>query len=267
MVTNVIKEKEDGRVQRMDLNLTGKNLLVTGAAKGLGRGIAFAAASEGVNIALHCHESEKEATETARIIKNSYKVKVTLVKGDLAKIEDVQNIKYLLSQEIGSIDFVVNNAGWAQYKSFFAYRPEEWKREVDVNFYGVLHLAHTFMPDMMEKKYGKFINIVGDSARTGDKNLVLSAAARGGAINLLKSLAQEVGQHNIQCNTLSLGLFDTGQMQFDEETMRKIVRQYPLKRIGEINDVTGMVLFLLASWSDWITGQVISVNGGHSMFG
>ena len=152
-------------------------------------------------------------------------------------------------------------------KSFFQYGPARWKREVDVCFYGVLNLVHTFVPDMMNAQAGKFINIVGDSARTGDRQLIVSAAARNGAISFLKSLALEVGRNHVQCNTVSLGLIDQGDLGFNEATMEKLIKQYPLKRLGKVDDVTGIILFLLSQSADWITGQVISVNGGHSMLG
>ena len=136
----------------------------------------------------------------------TFGVNVQLVKGDIANIEDVIRMKEELNQGLGGIDCIVNNAGFGQMKTFFQYQPDEWKREVDVCFYGVLNLVHTFMPEMMEKKQGKFINIVGDSARTWGQTFNLSAAARNGAISFIKSLAQEVGKSNVQCNTVSLGL-------------------------------------------------------------
>ena len=251
----------------MELDLKEKNVFITGAAKGIGREIAFAAAGEGANIALHYLSSEQEAVITAEEISRAYGVKVNLVKGDIAKAEDVVRMKEELDHSLGGIDCIVNNAGFAQMKSFFQYERDEWKQEVDVCFYGVLNLVHTFMPEMIEKRQGKFINIVGDSARTGDKNLIISAAARNGAISFLKSLAQEVGKSNVQCNTVSLGLINHGSLDFSEAALEKIVKQYPLKRLGKVEDVTGMVLFLLSNHADWITGQVISVNGGHSMLG
>ena len=251
----------------MELDLKEKNVFITGAAKGIGREIAFAAAGEGANIALHYLSSEQEAVITAEEISRAYGVKVNLVKGDIAKAEDVVRMKEELDHSLGGIDCIVNNAGFAQMKSFFQYERDEWKHEVDVCFYGVLNLVHTFMPEMIEKRQGKFINIVGDSARTGDKNLIISAAARNGAISFLKSLAQEVGKSNVQCNTVSLGLINHGSLDFSKAALEKIVKQYPLKRLGKVEDVTGMVLFLLSNHADWMTGQVISVNGGHSMLG
>lgn len=246
--------------------LQGKNVLITGGAKGIGRGIVLAVAGAGANIALHYLESEEEARRTAKEL-GDFGVKVSLVKGDLARLEDVKAMKETLNQDLGKIDYIVNNAGLTRMKSFFSYEPEEWKREVEVCLYGVMNLAYAFMPEMMENQQGKFINIVGDSARTGDKNLIVSAAARNGTISFLKSLARDVGKHNIQCNTVSLGLIDQGTLAFNESTMNKIVKQYPLGRLGKVGDVTGIIVFLLSEGADWITGQVISVNGGHSMLG
>ncbi|HBI04557.1 MAG TPA: hypothetical protein DDY49_11075 [Paenibacillaceae bacterium] len=145
--------------------LHGKNVLITGGAKGIGRGIAMAVASEGANIALHYLESEEAARRTAKEL-SDFGVKVSLVKGDLARLEDVQVMKETIEQDLGEIHCIINNAGWTQMKSFFKYEPEEWKREVDVCFYGVMNLVYTFMPEMIENNQGKFINIIGDSART-----------------------------------------------------------------------------------------------------
>lgn len=248
----------------MELGLAGKNILVTGAAKGIGRQIALAAAEEGANIALHYHTSAREANQTAKEIE-ALGVKTVTVSADISKLDDVAVMKDVLDKDFGHIDYIVNNAGWAQAKSFFKYEHEEWKRENEVCFYGVINLAYTFVPDMINKKKGKFINIIGDSARSGDRNLIVSAASRSGATSFLKSLAQEVGPHHVTCNTVSLGLIDKGNPPFNEDTMQKLLKSYPLRRLGKAGDVSGAVLFLLSYWADWITGQVLSVNGGYIM--
>ncbi|WP_158591738.1 SDR family NAD(P)-dependent oxidoreductase [Oceanobacillus halophilus] len=248
----------------MQINLQGKNVLITGAAKGIGRELAITAAENGANVAVHYRESEQEALQTVKEIEK-LGVKVSAIQADIGNFEEVREMKDNLDKKFGQIDRIVNNAGWAQLKSFFQYEPEEWKREVDVCFHGVLNLAYTFIPTMKENNNGKFINIVGDSARTGDRNLIVSAAARNGAISFLKSLAKEVGRNNIQCNTISLGMIDQGRL--NEELLNKIIKQYPMKRLGGASDVVGAVLFMLSEDADWITGQVLSVNGGHSMIG
>ncbi|RLL46882.1 SDR family oxidoreductase [Oceanobacillus piezotolerans] len=246
------------------MKLTGKNILVTGAAKGIGRQLAIEAASRGANIAVHYYQSEEEASNTIEEVKK-FGVEVISVKADLADFQEAEAMKNKIFAEFGPIDGIVNNAGYAQMKSFFEYEPEEWKKEVDVCLHGVLNLAYIFVPGMKERGQGKFVNIVGDSARTGDRHLIVSAAARNGAISFLKSLAKEVGRDHIQCNTVSIGMIDQGE--FTDDMIAKMVRNYPMKRLGNAADVSGAVLFLLSDEADWITGQVLSVNGGHNMFG
>lgn len=248
----------------MELGLRGKNILVTGAAKGIGRGLALAVASEGANVVVHYNHSEEEARLTVNEIQQ-LGGKVLVVQGDISSLSDVNRMKMDISERLGQLDGIVNNVGGVQSKRFFQYTPEEWHQDINVCFYGVLNLVHAFVPDMMDNMNGKFINIVGDSARTGDKTLILSAAARAGSIGFLKSLAHEVGPFNVQCNTVALGKIDNESQEIDPVLMDKILKRYPLRRLGSIEDVSGVVLFLLSRWSDWITGQTIPVNGGFSM--
>lgn len=248
------------------MDLRGKTVLVTGGAKGVGRAIVQALAEAGATIALHYHHSEKEAHETVEELRRA-NITLCAVKANLAHFAEVEAMKNDLDQTLGHVDMVVNNAGYTKTKSFFKYKPDEWREEVDVCLHGVMNLAYTFVPPMKERGEGKFIQVVGDSARTGDRHLIISAAARNGAISFMKSLAQEIGRDNVQCNTLSLGLIDKGDLPFKDEVRQKIMKQYPAKRLGEPSDVTGAVEFLLSPASDWITGQVLPVNGGHSMFG
>lgn len=136
-------------------------------------------------------------------------------------------------------------AGWAQMKSFFKYKPGEWQKEIDVCLNGALNLAHTIVPDMIDKNQGKFINIVGDSARTGDRHFIVSGAARNGTIRFLKSLAKEFGKYNVQCNTVALGMIDQGL--FEDVAIDKMIKQYPLKRLGNAKDVFGAIMFYRGS--------------------
>lgn len=250
----------------MEKSLAGRTILVTGAANRMGKAIALSLAKEGATIALHYHQSEMQALETAEEIVQLGS-KTAIFQANIANLEEVEYMRAAISEQLGSVFGVVNNAGYVQMKSFFNYQPDEWKQEIDVCLGGILNLAYTFVPPMKEQLKGKFINIVGDSARTGDRNLIVSAAARSGAISFIKSLAQEVGKYEIQCNTVSLGLIDQGDLPFKEDVYRQIVKGYPLNRLGTVEDVTGVIQFLLGSQSAWITGQVIPVNGGYSMMG
>ena len=120
---------------------------------------------------------------------------------------------------------------------------------------------------MIKRNGGRIISLVGDSSRVGEANLALAAAARGGTIALGKSLAKELGRANVCVNTVSLGLVRTAHSdaEFLEKNMEKIVRAYPVRRIGTPDDIAPMVAFLSSDEASWITGQVISVNGGFSM--
>lgn len=250
----------------MGNSLSGRIILVTGAANRIGKAIAIAAANEGATIALHYNQSAEQAIVTAQEIEQLGS-KVACFQANISNLEEVQRMNKAIQEQLGPVFGVINNAGYGQMKSFFDYEPNEWKKEIDVCLNGVLNLAYTFVPSMKEREEGKFITIVGDSARTGDRKLIVSAAARNGVISFMKSLAQEVGRQKIQCNTVSLGLIDQDDLQMGEDIYRKIVKGYPLQRLGKPGDITGMMQFLLSEQSDWITGQVFSINGGHSMLG
>ncbi|MFJ5769513.1 SDR family NAD(P)-dependent oxidoreductase [Psychrobacillus sp. NPDC093180] len=250
----------------MGNSLSGRIILVTGAANRIGKAIAIAAANEGATIALHYNHSAEQAVITAKEIEQLGS-QVACFQSNIANLEDVQKMHKAIQEQLGTVYGVINNAGYGQMKPFFDYEPNEWKQEIDVCLNAVLNLAYTFVSSMKEQEEGKFITIVGDSARTGDRKLIVSAAARNGVISFMKSLAQEVGRQQIQCNTVSLGLIDQDDLQMGEDIYRKVVKGYPLHRLGKPEDITGMMKFLLSDQSDWITGQVFSINGGHSMLG
>lgn len=249
----------------LDLGLKDRAILITGAAQGVGRHIATAVAAEGAHVLLHYHHSREKAEQVAAEIREQGG-RVDLFQADLANYDEVVRMAEDI-RAVGDLYGIVNNAAWAQYKRLFDYEPGEWKREIDVCYEGVIHLAYVLLPAMIERGEGKFINLVGESARTGDRSLIISASARGAALGFVKSLAQEVGAHHIQCNTVSLGLIEKSESPFDEEIARKIRRQYPAGRLGQPNDVADTILFLLSDRSDWMTGQVLAVNGGFTMMG
>ncbi|MDQ0188930.1 SDR family oxidoreductase [Alicyclobacillus cycloheptanicus] len=249
----------------MELGIAGRSILITGAAQGVGRQLALAAAAEGAHVLLHYHRSEEQAASVAAEIR-AHGGSVDLFQADLADYDAVVR----MGEEIRSrtdLYGIVNNAGWAQYKRLFAYQPGEWKREIEVCYLGLIHLVHALVPDMIARSQGKVINIVGESARTGDRSLIISASARGAAISFMKSLAQEVGPHHIQCNTVSLGVVEKPESPFDDATAQKIRRLYPAGRLGVPSDVAAMVLFLLSQQAEWVTGQLFAVNGGYTMMG
>lgn len=249
----------------MDLGLENRVVLVTGAALGVGRQMVRALAAEGAHVVLHYRNSADAARALTEEVRRAG-TEVSLVQGDLGDYQEVERMRDEVAN-VGDLYAIVNNAGFGQYKRLYDYQPGEWQREIEACYFGVLHLAYLLVPLMTAQGRGKFINLVGDSARTGDRNLIISSSARGAAISFVKSLAQEVSPQGVQCNTLSLGLVQKPETVLDADTVKKVTRQYPAGRLGVPQDVADVMLFLLSSRSNWITGQVLSVDGGFTMLG
>lgn len=243
-----------------------KVALITGAAERIGRAIAVKLAKQGYDIAVHYYGDAENAKQTVEDVRKLGRNAMAF-QSDLSNYQSVVLMEKEISNSLGHVTCIVNNAGYAQMKSFFDYEPLEWQKELDICLNGTLHLAYVFIPAMKEQRYGKFITLVGDSARTGDRKLIMSATARGGVMTFIKSLAQEVGRYHIECNVISLGLIDQNDLHVPEEVSKKIVKGYPLNRLGSADDVAHAVSFLSDENTKWITGQIFSVNGGYTMLG
>lgn len=250
----------------MDLGLKGKVALVTGSGRDVGGDIAKALAAEGVKVAVNYRRSEAEATEVVETIKAAGGE----AKSFRADIGDYEQVKAMVAGIVaawGRVDILVNNAGYVKYQRFTDSTPADWKAQIDTCLYGAIHCCHAIAPHMIAQEGGRIVSLVGDSSRIGEANLAMAAASRGGTIALGKSLARELGRNNITVNTVSLGLVETSHSDPDflAKNREKIVKAYPLRRIGKPEDVAPMVVFLASAHASWVTGQVISVNGGFSM--
>lgn len=240
-------------------------LLITGGADRIGKAIVESLAASGHTVAIHYHRSAEKAEQLFQQLTAQH-IRCGIFQADLTNYDDVVRLHDDISSELGHVSAIVNNAGYAQMKSFFDYEPNEWQREIAVDFTAVINLAHVFLPAMRKRKFGKFITIVGDSARTGDRKLIVSAAARGGVISFIKSLAKEVGRDYVQCNVVSLGLIDQQDLSVSDDLLRTIQKSYAANRLGTPKDVTNAIAFLLSPDTSWVLGQTISVNGGQTMF-
>ena len=250
----------------MKMNIEGKVALVTGGGRDIGKEISKTFAEEGVFVAINYNKSSLEAENTAKeIISNGGKAKI--YKADITSYEEVTMMINKIKRDLGTIDFLVNNAGYTKIQKFVESTPLDWDRQIDTSLKGAINCCHAVAADMISNKFGKIINLVGDSSRIGEANLSSTAAARGGTIALGKSLAKEFGRANITVNTVSLGLVETAHSDkaFLENNREKIIKSYPLKRIGTPKDVAPIVIFLCSDNASWITGQVMSVNGGFCM--
>lgn len=250
----------------MQTNLNGKVALVTGGGRDVGGDIARSLAAEGAIVAVNYSRSKAEAEVVVKSIEAAGG-KAKAYQADISDNEQVKAMVVAVKADFGTIDVLINNAGYVKYQRFVDSTPEDWKRQIDVCLYGALHCCHAVAPLMIEQNSGRIVNLIGDSSRIGEANLALAAAARAGTTALGKSLARELGRNNITVNTVSLGLIETSHSdpEFLAKNREKIVKAYPLRRIGTPEDVAPMVTFLASDASSWVTGQVISVNGGFSM--
>jgi 2-hydroxycyclohexanecarboxyl-CoA dehydrogenase len=171
--------------------------------------------------------------------------------------------------EFGRLDILVNNAGLVLRQRFVDTTPEDWRKQIDVCLYGAIHCCHAAVPYMIEQNGGRIVSLAGDSSRIGESGLAIGGAARAGVIVLMKSLAKELGRSNITANAVALGLVETSHTDKEwlDANREKITRLYPLRRLGQADDVAPLIAFLASDAASWITGQVMSVNGGFSTAG
>jgi len=250
----------------MDLGLKGKVALVTGGGRDVGREIAMTLAAAGATVAVNYNSSATEAqTVVADIQKAGGQAKAYCA--NVGNYAEVKTMVDTLVQDFGRIDILVNNAGVVISERFVNSTPEQWAKQIDVDLYGTIHTCHAVAPYMVKQNGGRMITLAGDSSRVGENGIAIAAAARAGGIALMKSLAKELGRNNVTANAISLGLIETSHSnaEFLAANREKIIKQYPLRRIGAPTDVAPTVAFLASDAAGWITGQVLSVNGGFCM--
>ena len=253
----------------MDLGLAGKVVLVTGAGQGLGRAIGLAFASEGARVAFHYRTSGGGAESAAKDAQAAGGAAMA-VAADLRVEAEVTDAVERVEHGLGPIDVLVNNAAATQRKLFLDTTPSEWTAQLDVTVKGTLLVTHAVVRRMAARRSGAIVNLMGDSGRVGESRLLVTATARAATLGLTKSLAREFARAGIRANCVSIALVQTDRFDAhsgggDAERMNKIVAQYPLGRVGRAEDVTPMVLLLASPRAGWVTGQVISVNGGYAM--
>ena len=245
--------------------LKGKCAVVTGAAKGIGKAIALKLARSGVNIVLNYRSSEDKAIETEKEIL-SLGVEVLRVKGDISKPNDVENLIDSAKKKFGKIDIMVNNAGITKDTLLLRMKEEDFDSVINVNLKGVFNCLKAITPVMVKQKDGKIINLSSVVGLVGNAGQVNYAASKAGVIGMTKSLAKEIGSRGITVNAVAPGFIETDMTnvlgdKFKEEAKKSI----PLKRLGKAEDVAEVVAFLASDSANYITGQVIHVDGGMVM--
>ncbi len=247
---------------RRKIKLRDKAALITGGSGGIGRAIAIKLSEMGFNIAISYLNNEEAAREViAEVEKNN--VKGLSIKADVSKEEDVKRIIETVNKEIGNIDVLVNNAGITRDRLLLRMKTEDWDTVMNTNLKGVYLCTKAVIRSMMKKKYGKIVNVtsvVGISGNAGQSNY---SASKAGIIGFTKSMAKELGNRGINVNAVAPGFIDTAMTNvLDEEIKDEMLSSIPLNRVGKPEDVANLVAYLCSNEADYITGQVIHVDGG-----
>ena len=250
--------------------LEGRTALVTGGASGIGKATCLRLAEEGCIIGVF-DINEVGGSETAQqIVAQGSRATAQCV--DITDMAAVKRGVESLEAETGAIDILINNAGWDDIAPFLDTDFELWKKVVDINLYGPLHMHHAVLPGMVERGRGKVVNISSDAGRVGSSGEAVYSAAKGGIIAFTKTLARELARSNIQLNTVCPGPTDTpllrgvaGQGESGAKIVEGLKRAIPMKRLGEADDYPGLIAFLASSDADFITGQTIVVDGGNNL--
>ena len=244
--------------------LEGKIAVVTGAARGLGRGIADRLASEGATVVVTDVNAEG-AQQAASEIGGS----AVGLGCDVSDYGSVEAMVADVKERFGRIDVLVNNAGWDLAAPFLDLDRDVWPRIIGINLYGVLNTSKSVLPVMAEQGSGSVVNISSDAGRVGSSGEAVYSAAKGGVIAFTKSAARELARKQVRVNVICPGPSDTqlfAEFAGDNQGLRDaLTKAIPLRRLGQPSDVAGAVAYFASDDSVYVTGQTLSISGGLTM--
>ena len=246
-------------------DLTDKVAVVTGSSRGIGVGIAKLLAAQGAKVVLN-HRSSPEAAEDAAGAINAGGGQAKVIQADVSQSGEAQRLIKESIDTYGQIDILINNAGTTRDKLIMMMKEEDWDTVLKTNLSSVYYCSKAVVRPMMKKRKGRIINITSVVGLAGQAGQTNYAASKAGIIGFTKSLAREVGSRNITVNAVAPGYVPTALTNvLPEEQTQAIIENTPLGRLGTLEDVAAAVLFLASDEAAFITGQVLSVDGGLVM--
>ena len=245
--------------------LKGKCAVITGASRGIGKCIATKFAKEGANVVINYRNNEEEALKVKQELEDLGS-QVLVVKADVSELEQAENLIKEAKKEFGRVDILVNNAGITKYNLIIRIKEEDFDSVIKTNLKGAFNCLKAVTPIMLKQKYGKIVNMASVVGVVGNPGQVNYCASKAGLIGMTKSLAKEIGSRNITVNAIAPGFIDTDMTKIlSDDQKKKILSQIPLNKFGNVEDIANVALFLGSENSNYITGQVIHVDGGMAM--
>lgn len=252
------------------MKLKGKNALVTGGGRGIGRAIALGLAQEGAQVAVL--DILKDSADAVQREIEAVGVKGLALGADLTRRPEVDRAVGEVIAQWGQLDILVNNAGWDKLEPFLQSEEETWDKIININFKGMLYVCKAALPHMVERGGGRVINIASDAGRVGSMGEAVYAGTKGAVIAFSKTLARELARSRITVNVVCPGLTETPLLQGirqqspkSERVIEAVTRAIPLGRVAQPEDVAGAVVYLASPAADYVTGQTLSVSGGLTM--
>jgi len=246
--------------------LENKTAIITGASRGIGKGIAEKYAEQGCNIAFSFASSVDKAKALEEELSSKFGVKVKGFQSNAADFESSQKFVDEVVAEFGQIDILINNAGITRDNLLMRMSEEQWDEVMNVNLKSVFNLTKASLRTFLKQKSGSIINmssVVGVMGNAGQSNY---AASKAGIIGFSKSIAKELGSRNVRCNVITPGFIETEMTaELGEEALKKWTDGIPLKRGGSPEDVANACIYLGSDMSNYVSGQVLSVCGGMLM--
>jgi 3-oxoacyl-[acyl-carrier protein] reductase len=243
------------------MSLENRVALVTGAGRGIGKAVAIFLAKAGADI-IFTNRNKIYSDQTQAAIEDTGR-RCLAFQVNVSDLKAVEEMVRIAQESFPKIDILVNNAGITRDILFLRMKRSDWDEVLDVNLTGMFNVTKTIIRGMIRQRYGRIVNITSVVGFTGNPGQVNYCAAKSGILGFSKSLALELGNRNITCNTVAPGFIETDMTgELNEKQSQAISERIPLGRMGSVDDIAGAVHFLVSDQADYITGTTLHVNGG-----